>query len=138
MDLELTFYEAKDKWKEWLAYERDSDDYDICVFVDTDDTCGFLPKSDVICVFENKTGALVSLTERVCKKDFNIFQRWAILQKGNRIRKHRHDYDVFINKRGEFIEFQLYKCWWYDIARDVGQLNHRMFHSTIVKGREDK
>ena len=137
MDLDVTFQEAKTQWAQWLAYERDSDTYNICVFVDADSTCGFLDKSDVICVFEDKTGDLVSLTERVSKKDFNIFQRWAILRTGKRISKSRNDYEVFINKRGEFIEFQLYKRWWYDIARDVGHLSHNMFHSTILQSGED-
>lgn len=133
MNFDISFYEAKEKWGKWLAYSKDADDYDILVFTDTDATCGFLPKSDVICVFENRSGVLVAFTERVSKTDFSGFSRWRIIRKGDKLRNSVYGYEGFINTKGEFIEYQFYKRWWYDIARDVSSLPNGIFHTTSSK-----
>lgn len=135
MNFDITFKEACTKWKNWLAYERDTDTYDTCVFIDTDSTCGYLEKSDVICVFEDKTGDLVSFVERVEKKDFSKLQLWRIRRKGKKLTKDcPFGYEGFMWDRGEFIEFQFYKRWWYDIARDIGDLNVDNMHFNIDRG----
>lgn len=130
MNFEITFSEAKEKWKQWLAYSKDADDYDILVFADTDATCGFLPKSDVICVFENKSGTLVAYTERVSKCEFSKFGQWRIIHKGEKLRDSMYGYEGFLNKKGEFIEYQFYKRWWYDLAKDVNSLSRNVSHAS--------
>lgn len=137
MNFDISLEEAKVRWGKWLAYSKDADDYDILVFIDTDDTCGFLPKSDVICVFENRSGVLVAFTERVEKANFSKFGRWRIVRKGLKLRDTVYGYEGFINKKGEFIEYQFYKRWWYDIARDVNNLPNNIFHANTSKSRKD-
>ena len=137
MNFDISFYEAKERWKQWLAYSKDADDYDILVFADTDATCGFLPKSDVICVFENKSGVLVAYTERVSKADFSKLSQWRIIRKGEKLRDSVYGYEGFLNKKGEFIEYQFYKRWWYDIAKDVSNIPCNMFHTAGGTRRED-
>lgn len=137
MNFDITFCEAQEKWAKWLAYSRDTDDYDILVFVDTDDTCGFLPKSDVICVFENKSGVLVAYTERVSKADFYKFGQWRIIRKGEKLKDSVYGYEGFLNKKGEFIEYQFYKRWWYDIAKNVSSISSHVMHDHLSKRGED-
>lgn len=138
MIFDITMQEALDKWSQWLAYRKDTDTYNTCVFVDTTNDVGLLPKSDVICVFSNKTGDLIAFTERIEKKDYNALQRFLIEHRGKRICKRcPYDYEGFMNDRGEFIEFQFYKRWWYDIARNVGNLANMHFTEPYSESGKD-
>lgn len=138
MTFDITKDEATEKWGKWLAYTKDAEVYSTCVFADTNNEVGFLPKSDVICVFATKTGDLIAFIERVPKVDFTAFQRYFIKHRGKYLCKHcPYDYEGFVNDRGEFIEFQFYKRWWYDIARNIGNLAYMQFNEPISSRRED-
>ena len=114
---------AKEKWSRFFKYELEQGNYIVQMYEDTDDTVGFLNKSDCIMIYDGKTKSLVALVERVFKKDFNIFQRFFLLRRGSKVKESiSHGLEFFIYNRGEFIEYQVYKRWWYDIANDTGKL----------------
>ena len=124
MNFNANYYELKNQHHAKLAYEKDTDTYDILIFADTGIELGFFNRSDVICVFEDKTGALVALTERVDKKSLNFFQRiYQHVIKRHMINTAPVGYECFVYDKGAYFEYQYYRRWWYDLNLEVGAIS---------------
>ena len=123
MNFDVSYYELKEKNKRKLVYEKNTGEYNILIFTDTDESIGLFDKSDAICVFENRTGALVSVTERVDKKGLNIFQRLQKkLTKKSVMKKAPVGYECFVYDKGAYFEYQYYRRWWYDLNLEIGAI----------------
>ena len=124
MNFEITAEQAKKDYAKWLVLEKEDENYITQIYADTDDSCGYLPNSDVVMVFEVKSGQMCAIVERVNKKDFSIFGRLKLLIHGKTITRHTDiGVEGFVYDRGEYIEYQFYRRWWYDIAKNVGLLS---------------
>lgn len=111
-------------YSQWLSLRKEDDNYITYVLDDTDDSCGYLPKSDVIFVFERRSGQLCAAIERVNKKDFSILGRIKLYFHGKKVTKSPEiGIEGFVYDRGDYIEYQFYRRWWYDIAKNGGMLN---------------
>ena len=121
MIFNITPQEAKEKWKQYFRYEVQRDAYIIQIYEDTDNTCGFLEESDCILMFTTNNNNLCACIERLEKKKYDLLERFRLLLNGKRKLAAVGDgIETFIYKKGDFIEFQMYKRWWYDIANNNG------------------
>ena len=139
MKFDLDYYDMRNKFEKYLVYENDTDTYDTLIFIDTPAEVGYLPKSDVICVFDNKTRALLAVVERVRKSDFSIWGRLKLLLHNRRIiRDAPIGYECYVQKRGEFYEYQFYKRWWYDLSIQLGVVDISKYTNKGRTGGEDE
>ena len=80
----------------------------------------FLPTSDIIIVFDNKSEDVVACVERDSLLNYNKFKAALTKMRVKRISKQLpSSFEVYTNIGGEFFEVQMYRRWWYDIARNV-------------------
>lgn len=124
MDFEMNADQTRTAYGKWLSLEKSNDNYITQVYEDTDSSCGYLPMSDVVFMFERKSGQMCAAIERVNKKDFSIFGRIHLYFHGKRVVKNTEiGIEGFVYDRGDYIEYQFYRRWWYDIAKNGGMLS---------------
>lgn len=124
MRFDITPDEARETWKQFLQQETRRGKYIIQIYIDTDSTCGFIDESDVIFLFDTSTNQMCACIERIEKRKYGIFERLKIELTGKRkLAAAEHGVETYVYKKGDFIEYQMYKRWWYDIAHDTGEFN---------------
>ena len=139
MIFEKDYYTLRDEFSKYLAYENDTDTYDILVFVDTGYDFGYLKRSDAICAFDDMTGSLVAYTERVNKHDLGFIDRLRLpFIKREVMRNTPIGFECFIQNRGDYLEFQFYRRWWYDLNIQFGAININKRIVTGGGGGKDK
>ena len=124
MKLDYDYYTMRDTYRDKLAYENDTDTYDILIFTDMTVSMCDIEKSDIICVFDDTTGAALAFIERVRKSDLSMFKRLTLFFHNRKVmRETPIGYECYIKKKGEYIEYQFYKRWWYDLSIQLGSID---------------
>lgn len=139
MNFNEDYYELREKYKEYLAYENDTNSYDILIFVDTPQSLGYMEKSDVICVYDNTTRALLAMVERVRKKDLSLWKRLTLPLHTRRILTNAPiGCECYVQKKGDYIEYQFYRRWWYDLSIQLGSIDiSKHFANNSYSGKDE-
>ena len=120
MQFDLDYYDAVEQFKEWISFTHDGDDYDCIIMADTPVHVGKFKHSDLILVYDNHSRKCLAIVERVSKKSVNMLTRWHYLNIAKHVvRNPKYGFEGYLYTKGEYIEIQMYKRWWYDMAKDI-------------------
>lgn len=120
IDFDLSLEEFREEFKRDIISEHASENYTTLILEDDAIPRMFLANSDEIAVYDNASNSLVAWIERRPLTEFNRFTAWTTKLRTKRlIKKMPPAFEVYLNVGGDFFEVQVYRRWWYDIARNV-------------------
>lgn len=86
---------------------------------DTNNTIGLFADSDIIVVYDQETGKPSIVTERIYRKNYNLWQWWKLqrmLRMKTSLIKHELGFSIKISFNFEYIDYVHYKEEWWQWA----------------------